>query len=339
MAGTLLGGIADFIGGMAQGQDSTGQPVGGFGSRLKNGLLAADEGFDTFTAQQKQTTRDAAGADAFMDFVGKQKQLTAGGKAADAFRDFIGGDNETALGVHDSAWKNFSPMQKIGRMQGIIQGMSEQLSAAKVADFAEQARQRKASQQEDATAFDLFKNFTQFSGSPAPSPMAPGFQDEDGNINPKGAVMMAFSKTGQTPGAALNARSVKAFMDLVNGDDTLGGSKSVDSTPKFVQGPNGETVMYQPGTKNPAGFSPVTKANATAEAKVNAAPAEEEPGDGPKLDKSGKFYWDTHLKSWKPIAGQFGVAATISDLLNGGGAGATPAAAAPAKDPLNLFGK
>jgi hypothetical protein len=168
-----------------------------FGGRMLAGMMASQGGLE--------------------QMVDQNKRISAGGKAADAFREFAGGDDEAALGVHDSAWKNMSATDKMGVVQGYMQNQQSQMDASKMQEFAAQAQQRIQAANDDTTAYKLLNEFSQARGSDPQGPIAPQFLDDDGKLNDQGAYMMALSKVGKDPNAGLNARSIGTFQKLAEG--------------------------------------------------------------------------------------------------------------------------
>lgn len=216
--------LAAFLAGAGAADQLTDKP--GFGDRLSAGLIAAN-------GQWEQA-------------LSEQKRITAGGKAADSFREFMGGDDETALGVHDAQWKNFSPREKLATVQTYMQAQQAKEQQARMQQFA-------VREAEDQTAFQLFKEFTTNNGAPAPAPLAPQYVNPDGTVNERGAAMMAFANVGQNPKAALNARSIGVFQKLMEG----AGGKSEDQENPLVfdkESLPGKTVVK---TKRGAGFQVV----------------------------------------------------------------------------------
>lgn len=87
------------------------------------------------------------------------------------------------------------------------------------------------------------------------------------------ALLKAFQGTQNMP---LHPRVQAAIAQNLFGK--FANQDAVNSEPKAFTGPNGETLFYQPGTKNPAMFSPYTKSSAQTDVVTARADARGNPG-------------------------------------------------------------
>jgi len=342
MAGAMAGqGMGNFISGAMLPDSSapgdTGQPAT-IADRLFNGMNSAQNGgIEKVVAQANQ-------AKALRSVIG-------------AYADAMPDEDQAA------ALKAKSHVAGLGELEGMVQGFAvqqqQQLNASKIADYQSQIQERQdkqdlADQEAGGLARWAQTMDGQINGGATvdhdSGRLMPADEDNEAEPADGGASPMAdftpqqrqqFHAIAQM-GAANPRLAAPLLRNLFQqfgpgASKTANGGADQDNVPGIVTlGDQKIPVIY---SKKGGQFQidPGYKAGSTAEAKAANTPAEEEPGDGPKLDKSGKFYYDAHLKSWKPVSGAFGTASRIEEILGGPktGAATAPAAAPAAKSEEN----
>lgn len=262
-----------------------------FGERFLHGVAAAGEGYDRWEEQQQQ--------------------ITAGGKAADAFRKFLGDNAASVTGIPDAAWDNMSPHQKMASMGAQIQAEAMQSSMARLKAFQDEMAEK------NAEAGGVAR-WAQSMDDQLNVPTALANNDTyalQQQFNPaERANLHALAQIGNT-----NPRAAAALINNPFFRSMATGSNGSAPAPVLTMlGDQQIPVIYSP-KGGQFEIDPSYRLNAAADIKSANTPAEEDPGEGPRMSKNGKFYYDTHLKSWKPMAA--GPEAVLQQLFGGNGAG------------------
>ena len=311
-AGSRLGaGIAGFMMGGNPNEPTQSASVG---QRFGNAMLSANEGYEKF--------------------VEGQKQITNLGKAADYFRAAMGDDAPSKTGITDEEWENMGHKDRASAMQGFLSEQTAQEGSARSQAYSSMAQTRADAQKEQENEAGGLARWAQTMNKLVNPPMDEATGEpmtSDASVMQRftpeqRAGFQSLADMGQS-NPRLAAPMIKSLFQQFAQPGGMGANGQPDNAPGEIElGPNKAPVFY---SKKGGQFQvdPAYKASTTADAKAANTPAEEEPGEGPTMSKDGKFYWDTHLKSWKPLSAG-GVAGQVQALFGGG---AQPAAAPEAK--------
>jgi hypothetical protein len=134
------------------------------------------------------------------------------------------------------------------------------------------------------------------------------------DLDNNAALLKAFQNTQAMP---LHPRVQAVLAKQLFGQ--FSGPDAVNSEPKSFTGPNGETLFYQPGTKNPLMMSPYSKAGAQSQAYqsevMDSKPSEEEiPAGHIALRKGKGWVVQEDPSQWRTVTalGADGMSRTVT---------------------------
>jgi hypothetical protein len=225
------------------------------------------------------------------NFLNQQKQINNAGKSADYFvKSNQNGDGSNPIleemGIHQDEWANLGARDKSAAVQGLLQSRAAKQQAADIQAQTDLRNAQAAKAQTDAAAEGALGPIMQratelMRGGSAPAQLPLGAADWGALLGGQGP--RAFVQTPGTATAgmalpqallqaigeskAMNPRVQGALISKILPQMIQNAGGEGDSTPIEMTMSDGTKVLYQPHTKNPAMFSPSSKAEATAAAQ------------------------------------------------------------------------
>lgn len=180
-------------------------------------------------------------------------QLRKQAKAADALFKAVAPDEDPVTGekapnpiMPEDQWSTLGASDKVAAMGAYVKKTALQSAMAE-----QQALQAKAAQEQTAAAAPM-----------AASKLMSAMNDRANNDPQFAATLSPLARAVLDAGSKMGAGQKGDAAGTWKFLQSIMGNSGEDNTPQSMTGPNGETIFYQPKTKNPLMFSPVTKSDA-----------------------------------------------------------------------------
>jgi hypothetical protein len=263
---------------------------------FQNGLKDFGSGMEALAEgikQHKQNVQDAAAADTTFNML--VPQLKQSGVAIDP--DVLG---------------KF-PSSSLSQKKGMIGAMSMQYAQA-LKTKQEQAQTDVAQARAQMLTQGMQEKQDTDAGMGVLMQQVAQVKQANPDLDNNAALLQAFQNTQAMP---LHPRVQAVLAKQLFGQ--FSGLDAVNSEPKAFTGPNGETLFYQPGTKNPLMMSPYSKAGAQSQAYqsevMDSKPSEEEiPAGHIALRKGKGWVVQEDPSQWRTVTalGADGMSRTVT---------------------------
>lgn len=280
----------------------------------------------------KQNVQDAANLDTTFHML--VPELSKAGVPASEYADSLQKYGSSSLSAKRGIVGGLATQYALAQKTKMEQAQQQELTA-RAGYYNDVGTARVQAQQEQADTYSGLTAFANELGSVKPS-------GDDGSYTQADMI-----KAMGSAGAKLNPRAQAALIGKIFPQMLGPGAKQY--SPQTTEIPGSDNLLVTYGGSS---YVIPKKGGQPGAGGPTPAPAAG-PGPGPTVSKDGKFYYDDHFKTWKPLSAGGGAPRAgakalntrdrLDQILNGtnapvaGGVGASPAAAAPPQDHINYL--